>query len=339
MATIADSRPASAGTPVLRAYQGPQDHPAMTLVSNSVRAHNGNRSVGTVADMTNYYSRFGLENLVRDCALVEVDGRVVAYGRASFEAMATGEHVVSGILNIDPAHRGGRIEGLLLGHAIERAEARAVELGAGAPIELHIDITSRDPEQLAAAEAIGFRRIRQFAQLIRPSLETIPEIPLPDGFEIRPIAADDRAMHRAVWEAGARAFVGSFGEEAPTERDYERWLESSDFYPPLWRVAVHGDRIAGQILNFLDGSTDEDGAKIGWTEAISVQAEFRRQGLARALLAASLRAVRDAGATKAGLGADLQNPNQAATLYQSMGYEIRSIDHLYALGPFPRTGR
>jgi len=339
MATTSAHAATRSGVPVLRAYQGPQDHPLMTPVANAVRAHNGDPEVGTVADMDNYYSRFDQERLLRDCALVEVDGRVVAYGRFSWESMATGDEIVSGVLNVDPRYRGGQIEGLLLGHAIERAEELAIALSAGRGIPLSVGVTDRDPELRAAAEALGFRPVRQFAHLVRPNLEAIPEIPLPAGFAVRRIPADDQAMHRRVWEASARAFQGSWGEEVPTERDYQRWLESPDFDPPLWRVAFHGEEIAGQILNYLDAQRDPDGGRLGWTESISVQPEFRRRGIARALLAESLRAVRDAGATRAALGADLQNPNEAATLYQSMGFRIVSVNHEYRLGPFPRTGR
>ena len=324
--------------PVLRAYRGPQDHPLMVPVANAVRAHNGDPEVGTVPDMDNYYSRFDQARLTRDCALVELDGRVVAYGRFSWESMATGEDIVQGVLNVDPEARGGAVEGLLIQHAMDRAEELAAELGAGRGIPLSIPVTDRDPGLQAMLEALGFRRVRQFAHLVRPDLDDIPEIPLPDGFEIRRIAADDRAMHRRVWDAATRAFAGSWGEEVPTERDYQRWLENPDFDPPLWRVAFHGDDIAGQILNYLDEATDDEG-RLGWTESISVQPEFRRRGLARALLAESLRTVRDAGATRAALGADLQNPNQAATLYQSMGFRIVSVSHEYRLGPFPRSRR
>jgi mycothiol synthase len=326
--------PAITGIPVLRAYRGPQDHPSMTAVANAVRAHNDDPSIGTVADMDNYYSRFDQARLLRDCALVELDGQVVAYGRFSFEHMANGEDLVSGVLNVDPRMRGGAIEGLLLEHAINRTDELATELADGRHITLSFAVADRDPDLQAAAEALGFERVRQFARLVRPNLDDIPAIPLPDGFEIRPIDPNDRPMLRRVWEASARAFEQSYGEEVPTEADYRRWLASPELNPPLWRVAFHGDQIAGQILNFLDSTPD-----LGWTESITVQPEFRRRGLARALLAASLRAVRDAGATRAALGADLQNPNQAATLYQSMGFRIASIDHEYRLGPFPRTGR
>jgi len=339
MATTSATAATRRSVPVLRAYQGPQDHPAMNRVANAVRAHNGDPDVGTVPDMDNYYRRFDQARLPHDCALVEVDGEVVAYGRASWESMATGEDVVSGILNVDPPFRGGSIEGLLLRHAIDRADQLATELGAGREIALSLHVSDHDPEQRAAAEALGFRRVRQSARLVRPDLDDIPDLPLPAGFEIRRIAADDRAMHRRVWDASARAFDGSWGEEVPTDHDYERWLESPDFDPPLWRVAFHGDDIAGQILNFLDAEVDADGGRLGWTESISVQPEFRRRGIARALLAKSLRAVRDAGATRAALGVDLQNPNQAATLYQSLGFRIVSVYHEYRLGPFPRKAR
>ena len=326
-------------TPVLRAYRGPQDHPAMTRVINAARAHNGDPNLGTVADMDNYYSRFDQDRLLRDCAVVESGGEVAAYGRVSFEDMANGEQLASGILNVHPAHRGGAIERQLVEHAIRRAEELARELGAGRPVFLSVSITDLDAELRAAAEALGLWPTHSSAQLVRPSVDDVPEIPLPDGFEIRPIAADDRAMHRRVWEASARAFAGSWGEEQPTEADWTRWLDGPTFNPPLWRVAFHGDDIAGQILNYMDETIDSDGGRIGWTEGISVQPEFRRRGLARALLAASIRAVREAGATRAALGVDLQNPNHARDLYESMGYRIVSVNHEYRLGPFPRTPR
>jgi len=202
-----------------------------------------------------------------------------------------------------------------------------------------VAVTDRDPEQRAAAERLGFRVVRSFAQLVRPNLDDIPDVPLPQGFEIRPIAADDRAMHRRVYDAAKRGFADSWGEEAPSDADFQRFISAPSFDPTLWRVAFHGDGIAGQILNFLEEEVEVDGSRIGWTESISVQPEFRRRGLARALLAASLRSVRDAGATKAALGVDLMNPADARSLYESLGFRIVSREHSLELGPFPRTAR
>lgn len=318
----------------LRPYRGPQDHPEMNRVANLVRAANGDPELGSVADMDGYHSGFDQEALAFNCALVELDGRVVGYGRTSWEDLATGEGgEIGGVLNVDPAVVGRGIEARLVEHAVRRSRTLVQTRGRTSSSVVRIWATGRDAAQHAALEAAGFRRVRASAQLIRPNLEDIPEIALPDGFEIRPIAAHDRAMHRRVWDADARGFAGSWGQEAPSERRFQAWLTNPAFDPPLWRVAFHGHDIAGQILNFM-GEAEADGSRIGFTEAISVQPEFRRRGLARALLAASLRAVRDAGAARAGLGVDSQNPNEAQALYESMGYRVVSVSYTYELGPY-----
>lgn len=318
----------------LRPYRGPGDHPDMNRVSNAVRAFNGDRNIGTVTDMDNHYAHLEHADLPRDCTLVELDGRVVAYGRASRQELITGGRQVECILNIEPEARGRGVEELLVRHALARSESIIAEHGRDTAIAVLVFVTSRDETQLGVVEAAGFRRVRAGVQLVRPSLDAIPEFPLPEGFEIRRISVDDRAMHRRVWEAAARAFSQSYGEQAQTQDQFDRWLKSDEFNPPLWRVAFHGDDIAAQILSYL-GEPEPDGSLIGWTESISTQPEFRRKGLARALLAESLRAVRDAGATKAALGADSQNPNQAQTLYESMGFRVVATTFDYQLGPFP----
>jgi GNAT superfamily N-acetyltransferase len=310
----------------------------MTRVANVVRAANGDPNAGTVADMDTTYARFDQDALLLDCVLVELDAEVVAYARASWEAMAVGGSQVTSIMNVDPAVAGQGLEERLANHILRRAETLIAECGAETESWVSAYVLEREATQLQLFDALGFRRVRSAARLVRPNLDAIPDIRLPDGFEITPISATDRAMHRRVWDASARAFEGSWGEEVPTEQAYQAWLDSARFDPPLWRVAFHGDDIAGQILNFMD-EPEADGSRIGWTESISVQPEYRRRGLARALLAESLRTVRDVGATRAALGVDLQNPNQARELYESLGFQIVSVSHELMLGPFPPGSR
>jgi mycothiol synthase len=323
--------------PRLRAYRGPADHPAMARVVSEVRGFNGQADRGTVAEMDNHYAHLEHADLPRDCALVELEGQVVAYGRASWEQTITGHNEVACILNIDPAARGRGVEQLLLRHALARAEEIVDGFAPKQATRVVTFVGGRDDALRAAVEEAGFRRLRDSGQLIRPNFDDIPEIPLPDGFEIRPIDPGDRAMHRRVFDAAARAFAQSYGEQAQTEAQYAEFLGQPNFDPTLWRVAFHGDDIAGQILNFM-AEPEPDGTRVGWTESISVQREFRRRGLARALLAESLRTVRDAGATQAALGVDMQNPNRAQALYESLGFRVVSTTSDYQLGPF-RAGK
>ncbi|HEX5825567.1 MAG TPA: GNAT family N-acetyltransferase [Candidatus Limnocylindrales bacterium] len=321
-------------TLVLRTYRGPEDHPAMTRVAAAVRAFNGDAELGTVADMDNYYGHLEHADLPRDCALVELDGRVVAYGRASWEELANGDRQVGCILNLDPAMRGRGIEELLVGHALRRAAELIVQIGRDRTTRAIVYVTGRDPDQRRVVELRGLRQVRRGAQLIRPTFDDIPELPIPEPLRIRPIGPADRAMHRRIFEADTRAFADSYGQEAPSETRFDEFINQPTFDPTLWRVAFDGDVIAGQILSYMGEQAAPDGSRIGWTEAISVQPEYRRRGLARALLAESLRTVRDAGATSAGLGVDTQNPNQALTLYESLGFRIVSETFEYEWGPF-----
>ena len=324
---------------VLRAYRGPEDHQAMQDTAAAVRADNGDREIGTVADLDNHYAHLDQVALPRDCALVELDGVVIAYGRASWSELADGGAQVECILNIHPDARGRGVEELLAGHAIRRARELAgdPDRARGRSANLVVFVSGRDEVQRSVLSGLGFRIIGHGASLIRPDFQAIPDLPLPEPFEVRPIDPADRAMHRRVWEASARAFAETAGEDKPTEAKYDEFLSDPSFAPELWQVAFDGDRIAGQILNYM-GDLEADGTRIGWTEGISVQPEYRRRGLARALLARSLITVRDAGATCAGLGVDLRNPNHAADLYQSMGFRIVSEGFQYGLGPLAATG-
>jgi mycothiol synthase len=156
---------------------------------------------------------------------------------------------------------------------------------------------------------------------------------MPDGFETRPIDPGDSVLIRQVWDAGAEAFADHWGESADEWSDdqYAGFLESSETVPGLWEVAFHGDVVAGHVLNYL-GPIEPDGTRTGWTESIGVRKAYRRRGLARALLARSLRTVRDAGAARAALGVDTQNENRALDLYEGLGFRVIA-DELVYQGP------
>jgi mycothiol synthase len=315
---------------VLRAYRGEPDHAAMAEIAAAVRANNGDRDLGTVEGLANHYRHLDQEALPRDCVLVELDGRPVAYGRASWSPLANGGARIECVINIHPDARGIGVEERLVEHALRRTSGIVAERGHAGDIDLAVFPEGRDGVQRDVLERGGFRRTRHFAGLIRPDFEAIPNLPIPAPFELRPIDPNDHVMHRRVYDAAVRAFADTYGEEAPSDARFDEWVQSEEFDPALWRVAFDGDRIAGQILNYL-GPEEPDGTRVGWTESISVQPEYRRRGLARALLALSIRTVRDAGATCAGLGVDLQNPNHARRLYESLGFRITNESFEYTL--------
>jgi mycothiol synthase len=62
----------------------------------------------------------------------------------------------------------------------------------------------------------------------------------------------------------------------------------------------------------------------GELAGVSVRRPWRQRGLARALVADSLRALRDAGMTSAALGVDAENPTGALSVYEANGFVVHS---------------
>ncbi len=323
----------SADRPALRPYRGPGDHPALVRIGSAARAANGNPERVTVAQIDNDYAHLQNCDLPHDCALVELGGREVAYGRTYWVDRNSGERSFEGLIFIDPTASGRGVEATLLAWQLAHLEQLAAA-HATAPGDTRSVLVAyahgRDHTSRGLLESAGFANVRRSATLVRPDFEGIPDLPLPDGFELRPIGSTDRAMHRRVFDAAIVAFADHWGdsESDGSEGSFEAFVGDPLFRPDLWRVAFHGDEVAGQILNFLEPAHD-DGTVIGWTESISVQPQFRRRGLARALLAESLRTVRDAGATRAALGVDTGNVRRAVDLYESLGFRIVSESFEY----------
>jgi ribosomal protein S18 acetylase RimI-like enzyme len=95
-------------------------------------------------------------------------------------------------------------------------------------------------------------------------------------------------------------------------------------------VAWQGDEIVGQVLNRIDHEANAElGLKRGWVNSVGVRRPWRRQGIARALVAESLRVLRDAGMTSAGLGVDAENATGALGVYEASGFLVTRTDRVY----------
>ena len=77
------------------------------------------------------------------------------------------------------------------------------------------------------------------------------------------------------------------------------------------------------IRNFISEEENRRYNRLrGYTEWISVRRPWRKRGLARALLARSLRMHKDLGMNEAALSVDSQNSTGALQLYESMGFRM-----------------
>jgi thiamine kinase-like enzyme/GNAT superfamily N-acetyltransferase len=178
---------------------------------------------------------------------------------------------------------------------------------------------------MAVLDSCGYKVVRRFNNMLHPLTE-IPQIPLPAGFEVRPVGPEDM---RAVWEMQKEMNAGLFENVAEDWLDekYPEWLANPENNPRFWQVAWADGQLAGMVLAHLDEQENEkQNRKRGFTEHIYVRPPWRGRGLASALIARSLQVLKAQGMTEAELGVDSENESAAFRLYQKMGYQTYGVD-------------
>jgi ribosomal protein S18 acetylase RimI-like enzyme len=164
----------------------------------------------------------------------------------------------------------------------------------------------------------GYTPIRHFYNMVRPDLEDIPEAPMPEGLEVRPVELDHV---EAICDASKEAFRDHWGYSEDIEPTVQEWLDDPLTDLSLWRVAWDGDQVAGMVLSYIDSNENAEYNRMrGWTENICVRRPWRRKGLARALIVRALEAVKERGMSEAALGVDTDNTSGALRLYESVGF-------------------
>jgi mycothiol synthase len=215
----------------------------------------------------------------------------------------------------------------LLDWSLARIRQRAVNEDPGVPIVVQGESEEQEVGHGALLATAGLTAVRRFFLMRRPTLENVPDVPLPDGLEIRPITEDQR---RPILEAEFEAFKDHWGTREPSEEHFSLTLSRAELDTDLWLVAWDGDQVAGVVENWIWADENAElGVRRGWLERISVRRPWRRRGLARALTARSLVRLREAGMDEGMLGVDSENANGALGLYERLGFEVHSRSAAY----------
>lgn len=256
----------------------------------------------------------------RDVTIAELDGRVVATASREWVETTDGlrEYRLDGA--VDPEFRGRGIGTALLADSERRQRELAAAQESTAPRVLgswSADTQERDIRLLTAA---GFEPVRWFFDMTRPDLEDIPDVPLPDGFHLRPVTRDTALE---VWRGDVEAFRDHWGGFDGSDERLQEWLARPHNDLSIWVIAYDGDEVAGGVINTIDRDENEAlGIRRGWLSSVFTRRPWRRRGLATALIARSLAVLRERGMTSASLGVDADNPSGALGLYEGTGFKV-----------------
>ncbi|MGD8902867.1 MAG: GNAT family N-acetyltransferase [Anaerolineae bacterium] len=330
-----DSRQISiAGAPdipglIFRGFLGEADYPAMLAVIEASKQVDGLERTDSLEDVTRNYQHLQNCDPYRDMLFAEVQGEVVGYSRVWWNQTDGGKRIYSGFAFLQPEWRHKGIRRAMLRHN----ERRMREIAASHPQDGERWFEAWCAEEEEHWESLlvgaGYRAVRHGFQMVRPDLEDIPELPLPEGLEVHPAQAD---QFRAIFDAAKEAFRDSweYSDDWWTDEGFEAWQHESTFQPELWQVAWDDDQVAGMVLNFIGHDENEEyNRQRGYTETICVRRPWRRRGLARALIARSLDVLKEQGMTEAALGVDTENQSGALRLYQSMGFRPVKRNSVY----------
>jgi mycothiol synthase len=302
-----------------RHWAGPADYPAMNDLANDAREADGNHFIAPLEGFAKFYDTFDADRCdkARDLFIVEIDGRMTGYARTEWHDVAEGRiHEV--ICFLHPSGRGRGIEPAMLAALEERATEAWADKGSPEPAFFESGNNGNEAADPTFLHA-GYVPVRHGYSMVRPTLEPLDDAPLPEGLEVRPVREEHM---RAIWDAADEAFRDAWGYQEGTDRDYELFLSDpiqSD--RSLWRVAWDGDEVAGQVRGFINAEENERfGQSRGWVENISVRRQWRKRGLARALINATFEALRARGMTEGALGVDTENVSGALRLYESVGF-------------------
>ncbi len=308
---------------------GPDDLNAVaTLLATAARARGGGRAL-RAEDLR---IRWLMLDDPRDAVLLELPGppaTVVAYASAPIDVEpTTGDVLVHLEGGIHPAFRARGLATFLLEKAEAAGTALASTTDAGTEPTVHIRtaLTDGDPAAHAWFHARGFVAVRHLLEL-RLDLHAPPPAPRwPDGVTVRRYVPglDDEVL----WRTHQDAFADVATHLPIARDDYldDRIRRDERFDPGLVLLAEvtdpEGPARPAVIGVAVCRAGTEVAAEDGLVRDLGVIPEWRRRGVAMALLRTAFAAFRDRGLTGVALEVDDVTLDGAVALYRRAGMRI-----------------
>jgi len=304
----------------VRGFNGASDIPKIARVMNESWAGDLSDLVITSDELIESYSHPQNFDPKNGLLLMEVDRDLIGVGSVTWSDRRGGVRVYTHQAHLLPQWRGMGIRHFML----RRNEARLREIAESEEstkqrvFEVWTNLETNHWKSVL--DSSGYKPSWYVFEMIRSLDEDIPDLPLPEGIEVLPVNIDN---YKAVWDAAKEALRDErdFSDERWSDVSYRLFTRSRRFTPELFQIAWAGDEVVGGVHNFID---EEENALLnrvwGHTEEIFVLRPWRKRGIARALIARSLKLLKERGIELATLDLDAENPSGALRLYESLGY-------------------
>lgn len=255
---------------------------------------------------------------------IGIEGSAIALGRSVLhpdrESILRVD--VGGVVHPDFRRRG--LGSLILRWQVARATEQVAAVRASEPalVELPADLKlyadERDRGAVIAAEAAGFSVARWFTTMERAMADAAPNLTVTPNLGVAGFTPE---LSEATRIARNDAFRDHWGSLPSTEETWNIFVSGEHFRSDLSHVVLDGDRVVAFCLaSVIEEDWERLGASHAYIDLIGVVRDRRRQGLAPAVIARTLRAVGAAGLERAVLDVDTASPTGAHSLYEGLGF-------------------
>ena len=267
-------------------------------------------------ELAAYFAPLGERTMVgRDSA-----GEIIGYGTVYHRPAEAAEQRIYVNIHVAPDQRNGEVEDALTDWAVTTATDVLAGLEATDKY-LCAWLYKKQEDAALRFAARGFEPVRHWWEMER-LLDSEITASVEDGFTVVPWLSEHSDSARLVYNA---AFADHWGSTPMDPESWERLVvDSPAFRLDYSFVAIAGDDVVGYAANEVyPEDWEAAGRSEAWIGGLGVVRDWRKRGIATALLARSMNAMKSDGIDAAMIGVDSASSTGAQDLYQSAGFETR----------------
>ncbi len=305
---------------LFRNYRGREDIPGILALIERMRPADGFDWPVSEQDIIDDFENFPESDPARDIVIVEMEGVIVAYFQVWWAPDPNGLLLYYFSVNVSPELRETELGDAMLEWCEARSRENSKAHDPAARKIFNVSIMDSMEYFSSLLKKHDYWVYRHGLKMVRTDLEDIPDFQLPDGLEIREVAPEHEEKIRNAWNQACNDMRGQI---PIPEKEWQLWSKRASFDPALWSIAWQGEDVIGTVFGIIDPDSNElNNRKRGMVEFISTRKDWRGKGVAKALMARTMRLLRERGMTEAALGVDEENPSGAHHLYEKMGFRV-----------------
>lgn len=301
---------------IFRTYRDEGDLPKMVSVREKSKEHDKIdvlstlEGIPTVQDLSDSLDDDNCEP-TKDILIVEISGEVIGYCKLGWWTESDGTWLYLHIGFLLPEWRGKSIGTAMLRWSQNRIREIAKNHQTNGKGMFGSNAATTEIEKTKLLLNDGYKKVFTMVEMDFNISQSLEDIPLAEGFEIRPVKSEDI---RNIWEANNEVYTSRDFVTPPTEEDFKEFAENPCNDISLWQVAWHGDEVASFVLSEIKDGKGE------MTEVSTIE-KYRRKGLAMALLVKNLIALKEKGVDVIRLHTNGENVAGARSLYEKVGFK------------------